>query len=48
MQDVVLASVDRIATQYLWSRLAPEKCPRYRHGRHVVMADLQQREEASA
>ena len=46
MQDVVLASVDRIATQYLWSRLAPEKCRDIAMAGHVVMADLQQREEA--
>ena len=48
MQDVVLAGVDRIATQYLWSRLAPDKCRDIAMAGHVVMADLQQREEAEA
>ena len=45
MQDIVLAGVDRIATQYLWSRLAPDKCRDIAMAGHVVMADLQQREE---
>ena len=41
-------SVDRIATQYLWSRLAPE-VPHYPCAAgHVVMADLQQRESRNA
>ena len=45
MQDIVLAGVDRIATQYLWSRLAPDKCRDIAMAGHVVMVDLQQREE---
>lgn len=45
MQQIVLASVDRIATQYLWSRLAPDRCRDIAMAGHVVMADLQQREE---
>ena len=46
MQDVVLAGVDRIATQYLWSRLSAEKCRDIAKAGHVDMADLQRREEA--
>lgn len=46
MQGIVLAGVDRVATQYLWSRLSPEKCRDIAKAGHVVMADLQRREEA--
>ena len=46
MQQIVLAGVDRVATKYLWSRLTPEKCADIARAGHVVMADLQRREEA--
>lgn len=46
MQQIVLAGVDRVATKYLWSRLTPEKCADIAKAGHVVMADLQRREEA--
>ena len=42
----MLAGVDRVATKYLWSRLTPEKCADIARAGHVVMADLQRREEA--
>ena len=46
MQEILLAGIDRVAMQYLWSRLAPDKCRDIAKAGHVVMADLQRREEA--